>query len=236
MLRVILVVTSLAISACSLAEDKDPVHRTIAVSGTGSAPATPDRARLSMSVVSRDKSLDNAQGNAAAIADKVLAITDKLGMDRSRIDTTGASVRADYRYDRDSGEQRFNGYIAERRISVEFRDLENLAPVIEGAVAAGVQQVSPPTLFSSKQRDVYREALDNAAADARANATTLVEALGAKLGQVVTIDAGGYSNPMPNARAGYANAMAMDTEAAATYNAGDQTVWANVTVVFEVVD
>lgn len=232
MSRILFVAILLSVTACVTAEEPP---KTITVSGSGSAPATPDRASLSMSIVARDKSLVTAQKQAADITAKVLAITDKLDIDRSRVDTTGASVRADYRYNRNTEDQEFRGYIATRQITVEFRDLEKLAPVIEGAVSSGVNQVSPPNLFSTKRKESYRQALENAAKDAEANAERLADALGVKLGSAMSVNTASAGSPGPMVR-GYANAMAMDSEAVDSYSAGDQTIRANVTVVFAIED
>ncbi len=229
MTRLILITALMSIAVCAAAED---APRSISVSGTGSADVQPDRARIVMSIVSRDPSLSVAQNGASDVTGKVLAIIDDLDIDRSRVDTTGASVRPDYRYNNETREQELHGYIAQRQIKVEFRDLDNLSKVIEGAVAAGVNQVSEPQLFSSKQRDVYRQALENAAADARANAERLAAALGMSLGPVLRIDAGTQIMPMPNQRQAFANAMAVDTEGA-SYNPGDLSVHTTIGVEFE---
>ncbi len=225
----LMVVCLLAASACAAADD---TARSISVTGTGSAEATPDRATIIMSIVARDKALSVAQQNAATVTAKVLKITDGLKIDRSRVDTTGASVRPDYRYNRQTTEQELRGYIAERRIKVEFRNLENLAKVIEGAVAAGVNQVLPPQLFSSERREAHRNALENAALDARANAARLADALDMSLGPVISINTGGGATPFP-AQRGYANAMAVESDAGATYNPGDMSVHTTVSAVFE---
>ena len=233
MSRILFIAVLLSVSACVTAEEPP---KTITVSGTGSAPATPDRASLSMSIVAHNKSLQAAQNEAADVTAKVLAITDKLDIDRSRVDTTGASVRADYRYNRIKEEQEFRGYIATRQITIEFRDLEKLAPVIEGAVTAGVNQVSEPTLFSTKRKEVYRQALENAARDAEANAQRLADSLDVSLGSAISVNSGSAGFPQNYQQRGFANAMAAESDALQTYNAGDQTVQANVTVVFEIDD
>lgn len=227
--RSLVLLLIMALSACASAEDS---ARTISVTGTGSADTTPDRATVSMSIVVRDKSLNVAQDGAAEVTAKVLTITDGLKVDRSRVDTTGASVRPDYRYNRETSEQELRGYIAERQIRIEVRDLDNLAKVVEGAVASGVNQVSAPQLFSSERREAYREALDNAAADAKANAEQLARALGLQLGPVLQIDAASRPMPMPTQRV-FANAMAADSEAVASYNPGDLSVHTTINVIFE---
>ncbi len=233
MLRILTITLALCAATTTFADD---VPRTISVSGTGSASITPDRARINMSIVIRDPSLTEAQAEAADVAQKVLAMTDALDIDRNRVDTTGASVTPDYRYDRERGEQELKGYIATRNVVIVIKELDKLAPLVEGAVDAGVNQVTPPQLYSSKRRDAYREALDNAAKDARANAAQLAKSLGVELGAAVSVNASPYNPvPMPQQR-GYA-ALAMEAgDAAATYNAGDQEIVANINVVFEIND
>lgn len=218
----------LLVSACVVADDSP---RSVAVSGTGTVNATADRASVNMSIVVRDPTVAKAQAGAADVTAKVLEIIDRQKIDRRQVDTTGASVRPDYRYNRESGEQTLNGYIAERNIRVEVHDLEKLASLVEQSVAAGVNQVSPPQLYSSTQRESYREALDLAAADARANAARLAAALGMKLGSVLQIDTG--SRPVPYA----AQRQMMMADAAppaeATYNPGELSVTTSINVVFE---
>jgi uncharacterized protein YggE len=229
-----LVLATMLVLTGSLALADDEA-RTVAVSGTGSAQVAPDSAIVTMSIVSREPALAAAQKGAADVTAKVLALTDRLRIKREDVDTTGASVRADYRWNRNTEEQELRGYIAERQIAVDLKDLDKLGELVEGAVATGVNQVMPPQLKSSRNRAAYREALANAAADARANAETLAIALGAKLGDAVSINAGGGPRPpVPvMARAAMAD---MPESAPETYNAGDLNFQATVDVVFELVN
>jgi uncharacterized protein YggE len=210
-------------------------ERTVTVSGTGSATATPDIARLQLAVVERSPSVSDAQTAAAAVTARVLALLDQLRIDRKYVNTTGASVQPDYRWDQVREQQELIGYIAQRTIEVELRDLDKLGELIEGAVKAGVNQLQPPMLDSSKRRDAHREALSLAASDARANAGTLAAALGAKLGKVITINAVD-TGPMPMPMMRMQADMAMAEAAPQTYNAGDLNFEAMVTAVFELTD
>jgi hypothetical protein len=117
---------------------------------------------------------------------------------------------------------------------VNVDDLDMLGELVEGAVSAGVNQVSPPKLDSSERKAKHREALALAAKDARASAEVLAKALGVKLGNPISIrDASsGPRPPVPQVRM----AAAMESDSAATYNAGDLTFSATVSVVFELVE
>lgn len=232
MLRRLLPSLLLIVSACTMADD---INQTISVTGNGLVSAEPDLATVQMSIVSRARELDAAQAGAAKVTANVLSLIDKLDIDRSKIDTTGATVRPDYRWNREKEEQELRGYIAERRMGVKVDDLEVLGRLVEGAVAAGVNQVSAPQLDSSKRDSMHREALALAAKDARANAKVLAETLGAKLGDPISVSdrSAPPQPPVPLARMA---TMAMESDAPATYNAGDLTFTASVTVVFELVN
>lgn len=231
MLRKLLPSLLLLVSACTMADD---TAQTISVSGNGLVSALPDRATVQMSIVSRAKELDVAQAGASKVTAAVLSLTDKLDIERNKVDTTGATVRPDYRWNREKEEQELRGYIAERQMIVKVDDLDILGRLVEGAVSAGVNQVSPPQLDSSEREAKHREALAAAAKDARASAEVLANALGVKLGNPISIrDASsGPRPPAPQVRM----AAAMESDAAATYNAGDLTFSATVSVVFELID
>ena len=230
MLKSLWVVLLLSMSVCVMADEKT---RTITVNGTGFAEVEPDRATLQVSIIAREPTLDAAQKAAADVTNKVLKMTDRMDIDRDQIDTTGASVRPDYRWNREKEEQELRGYISERQISVEIEDLEKLGAVVEGAVGAGVNQVSPPRLDSSQRKETYRRALRAAAEDAKANALQLADALGAGLGQVISINSRSNEPRPPAPYAAGVRAMAAESDATESYNAADLSFNAAVTVVFE---
>lgn len=233
MLKSLWVILLLGIGTYAAAEEQ---ARTVTVTGTGFAEVAPDRATLQMSIVAREKTVDAAQQIAADVTNKVLQMTDRLRIDREQVDTTGASVRPNYRWNRDKEEQELIGYIAERQIRVQIEDLEQLGAVIEGAVSAGVNQVSPPQLDSSKRKATHRRALRAAAEDAKANANELAKALGARLGPVISISSGAATPRPPVPYAANMRAMAAEADAAETYNPAELRFDAFVTAVFELTD
>ena len=236
MLKLASIVLILATGAVFAAEDP---ARTISVSGTGYVELAPDKATLILSIVSREADVATAQDKAAVVTARVLELADDLGIARNLVDTTSASVRPDYRWNREREEQELRGYIAERQMRIEVRDLEQLGVVIERAVKAGVNQVSPPQLDSSKRRDAYRDALEKAALDARENATRLATSLGLELGSAIQVSAGSGTRPpvdMFGGRQQVSMAMAEDAAAPESYNAADMKVSATISVVFELID
>ncbi|MEX0709094.1 MAG: SIMPL domain-containing protein [Woeseia sp.] len=217
-------------SACSTA-DEPP--RMVSVSGSSMTTVTADRALLQMAISVRREDLSAAQADAANVTNALLAVTDNLGIQRNKVDTTGANVRPDYRWNRDKEQQEFLGYIAERQITVTLENLELLGQLVEGAVTAGVNQVSSPQLVSSQQDAAFRDALRLAAEDARANAEVLAGAMGLTLGNAITIKGSSASAPRPEA---LMMAVARDSGAAESYNPGDLSVRASVSATFELIE
>jgi len=236
MTRATLVCLSLTVFAA--AAPAVEIARTVTVDGHGHVMVRPDMARVTLAVEERNKSLSTAQEAVADVTADVLSLLDDLDVEDRHINSTGATVQPNYRWNNTLERQELVGYIARRRIDVEVRDLDILGKLIERSVRVGVNQVSPPALDSSRRRDAYREALAKAAEDARRNATVLAETLDVDLGDVVQINAGGYSPPpMPIMRGGMAAARMAESDAgAATYNPGEMRLEAHVNAVFELDD
>ena len=227
------IITALAVLSISCAAFAGDEQRQISVNGNASVTAQPDIARISMAVVERNKSVSVAQQAASAVSEDILRLVERLGIERQYIDTTGLNIRADYRWNRESNEQELVGYIVERRISVELRDLDNLGKLLEGAVEAGANQVSPPQFDHTDRAGLHRRALADAVRDARANAAAMVAAADAELGDVISIRSGaGAPPPQPMMRAMAAGAVA--DSAAESYVAADMRFEAAVSIVYEI--
>jgi uncharacterized protein YggE len=210
-------------------------ERSVTVNGSGSVNVKPDIARIQMAVTERNPSLEIAQETVANVTVKVLKLLDELEIDRKLVNTIGTTVRPDYRWNREKEQQELVGYVAERNIQLELSDLDKLGDLIEGAVQAGVNQVSPPVLDYRDRGNAYRQALTRAAEDARNNAATIARALDTKLGDVVELSTvANAPGPQPLQRM-QAEAMAADSDAQ-TYNVGNIRLEASVTATFALLD
>ena len=118
-----------------------------------------------------------------------------------------------------------------RQMQIDLRDLDKLGELMERASDAGVNQMSGVQMASSKEKEFYREALAEAAEDARRNAEVLAKTLDAKLGKVRSI-ATTHVSAQPPIRPMARAAMA-ESAGADTYQAGEIRFNANVTVEFE---
>ncbi len=229
---IVRLVTLLAAALLSLPTMAEEDHRRLTVSGSATVNAAPDRAMITMGIQDRNPSMSAARDKVAKVAGNFLALCKKLGIEDKHIQTTGLSINPEYRWEQNTREQRFVGYFVQRQLVVEVQDLDLLGKLIEGAVDSGVNQVSPPTLNSSRRKALQREALAEAAKDARASAKVLADTMGIKLGAVRQLDAvENYGGPVP--MRGRAMAMEADGGAADTYQAGDISFNARVNVVFD---
>ncbi len=243
MLRSIVTLLCLPILAgatAALAQPADmPLQppRTITVSGSGSVTGTPDKAQVRLTVQKTNASMDKARTEVLAVVQRFLALTKKLGIPEGKVRSSSATVNPQYRWDQPTSRQVLEGYSVQREFEVELTDLDKLGALVEGAVDAGVNHVAPPVLDSSKRRDLNRQALAAAARDAEANARTIADTLGVKLGSLRELMAGGAEPPrppMPMPMVKLAMAEAASSDGAATYSPGSLDFEATVTASFEV--
>lgn len=241
MLRLIAPVLLLSFLVCPVASAQMSMAppRSITVAGTGTAIGEPDKARVQLTVQKSNLVMDKARAEAVAVVEKFLALTKKLGIDPKKVRTTSALVNPEYRWEQQTNRQILTGYMVQRQLEVEVTDLNKLGALIEGAVDAGVNNVSPPMLDSSRRRELNREALAAAARDAEVNAKAIAETLGVKLGSIRELVAGDASPPpppMPIQRMKLAMATeAMDSGGAQTYTPGSLEFEARVNATFDVV-
>jgi hypothetical protein len=228
----------LAFSVAQAQMPMSPQPRGITVTGTGTVVGEPDKARVQLTVQKSSPIMDKARSEAVAVVEKFLALTKKLGIDPKKVRTTSALVNPEYRWDKDTGQQVLTGYLVQRQLEVEVTDLDKLGPLIEGAVSAGVNNVSPPMLDSSKRRELNRQALAAAAKDAEANARAVAETLGVRIGALRQLSAGDampFPPPMPVPMMRMEAATASLDSAAGTYTPGSLEFEAHVTATFDVV-
>lgn len=226
---------SLALLATT-ASAQTVLARAVTVSGQGEATGTPDRARLSMAVEARNLDLRIAEAEVNKVVRAYLVDLKALGLKDEDINTAGYSVNPEY--DWVDNQQKFRGYLARRQIELTVRKLDQLGDVLLKATKAGVNQMNPAVLESSKQKEIERSALARAADDAQQQARVLAETLGLKLGPARSVNSSGVAPmppPMPMVKA-----MAMRAEAADAGGneqmglaSGQIRATANVTVEFD---
>ncbi len=211
--------------------------RVVTVGGNGEVTVEPNRAQVSLSIMVRSDQQQSAQREVDDTVDAVLRLTDNLDIPRRDVRTTRLNINPEFRWDKATNERKISGYMVQRTVEVNLRDLEKLGELMHRATSAGVNQVSPPVLGTDSEDEHRREALARAAGDARANAERLAETLGAKLGPVRRITSSDVIHqpppvrPMMRAEA----KMAGDSGPAESYTPGEIKYNASVTVEFDLI-
>jgi uncharacterized protein len=201
------------------AEEPGATVDTVTVSGVGSATVSPDEAELLFGVETRGPTATAAlAANGAAMRRVIAALRDAGARDLA---TQYVSV---WPVSRDDGG--IDGYSASNSVSAII-DVERAGDLIDAVTDAGANQVSGPGLSRSDSERIYRQALSDAIADARARAEVLAKAAGRSLGDIISISEGG-APPVP-----YVERAALDAAASTPVVPGKQETSATISVTFE---
>jgi uncharacterized protein YggE len=229
-------VAASALALPGLATAAEAPLRLVSVTGSGEVRAQPDMARITLGVDARRPTINEARTQVNATVEKLLALTRELKIDPKHVDSTRLNVQPDYRWDEKTSTQVLLGYVVNRQIEIELRDLDQLGPLLERAVTAGANQVSSPQLDSSKRKTLERQALAAAVEDARLSADALAQAAGARLGPVQSLSAGGGGGPPPFMQRGMMAAAPMADAAEKSYAPSEMNFPATVSAQYTLLD
>ncbi|HEY0301004.1 MAG TPA: SIMPL domain-containing protein [Rhizomicrobium sp.] len=209
----------------------EPPAHIISVSGQGTANGVPDQAQLSAGVATVAKTADAALAENARKMNAVFAALARLGVPDKAIQTSNFSVSPQYENNpRNDGEPaRIVGYQVSNQVDVLLTDTKKLGPAIDALVGAGANQINSVSFTIRDAEALLDKARKAAVADARKRAATYAGAAGVSLGGVISIqENGGFEPPRPMmAMAGFRDKDSTPTAA------GEQSVTANVSLVFE---
>lgn len=188
-----LTIMLLMICATAFAEEIKPP--TISVSGEGVVEAQPDRATVTVAVLTREKNPSAVQSANARAAQSVINSVVALGIERKNISTGNYNFNPTYR--QRNGRNEIDGYEATNSVTIIVDDLNLISKVIDAALAHGANQVENLT-FGLRNRSAYTdEALRLAVLDAKRKAEVVVAALGKNILGVrsVTINSASVNSP-----------------------------------------
>ncbi len=217
-------------TAVAFAQQEKVVQRNVQVHGMGTLMTTPDQVRLNVQVSTRSETASDAMAQASRKTNDVLAVLKQYGIDTKDIQTSRVTVAAILDYQRNIQPPPVIGYSGVNEFTVLFKKamMDKVGEFLDKAVTLGVTSFSGLMYESSKQRELERDALKKAAADAQARAEVLALQLGASLGKVISVSES-VTSPAPVMRAGMMDA----TTAAAPVMTGELAINAQVTVTFE---
>jgi uncharacterized protein YggE len=237
---IVLMIAFLVAPVATLAADgvkPEPPALTVAANGT--VAVAPDTAFVSLGMETAGKSLTESQSQNSAVMQKVMERLRGLKIEKERIQTSSFTVSPHYKppakrpTDAPPVLPEIIGYTVSNTLTVEVRELDKVASVIEEAMAAGANHFHGLHWGLRDEQPARLNALKHAAAKAREKAGTLGEALNVKLVRLMNVTEGSHVvRPAPHmARA----AMAMEASGSEVpISSGEIKVEATVTLVYEI--
>ena len=163
------------------------LERTVSVSATGQANATPDMAAISTGVQTEADSAREAMTKNTQAMSKLIDGLKAAGIDPKDIQTTAVNVNPRYTNPRDGKQPVINGYAAQNQVRIVVRDLKKLGEILDASLTLGATQMGGISFDVSNAEVLKDEARKAAMVNARRRAELYAAAAGASLGQVVSI-------------------------------------------------
>lgn len=188
MTRMIGVALSLTLMLGGLctAEGETPV-RSISVSGTVTTKTAPDQIVWRIDLTETGADMRAAKARSDEKVRSVLALREKLGVDEGDLETGRVNIRREYQRDPHGNRGNFKHFIVSRSVTIRQRDLKRFDEFLDALVASAEMEVNFSS-ESSKIHEVRAETRLKALQAAKNKAEAMAEVVGAKLGQVLTID------------------------------------------------
>lgn len=222
----------LALSPAVFAQESAPSPATLSLSATGEVSLVPDQATVSAGVVTQgDSAAEAVRANAQAMS-RVFAELRRAGVAERDMQTSQLSVNPIYQpYDRNgSREQRITGYEARNTVSAMVRDVDEVGDVIDAVFEAGANTLDGVGFSSSEADDARNEARRRAVAELTALRDLYAEAAGFQVVRLMSLSESGGGRPYPV----MARAEAFSSDASTPVAAGELTISATVSAVWEI--
>jgi uncharacterized protein YggE len=203
-------------------------NRYITVTGVGTISVVPDAVRFNATVSALASTNAAALSSASKSAAAVRAALNEKGIAVKDIRSANISVYPEYNWTQEAG-TKITGYRASQSFDVLVRKASTAGTIIEAVVSAGGDNVQlggviPTTLNPSLATEAARAA---AVANAKSKASSYAKLLGTSISKVLFLEEQSspiYSTPYPMAKAGAADAAAVEIDL------GEQDVTVTITV------
>jgi len=201
-LALMLLSVVLALCATSASAQSIPSKAYIAVRGHAEMRAVPDTFPVSVWIYDIEMDRSKAEDTVESIARQTVAAARKMGLGDT--DMSLGNLRVSSEFERDElGKQGFVGSRYERRFEFRFRRLADLKKFLSALSTTKQVQTQVESFSLSRERDVKRSLVADAAKDAKFTGDTFAGSVGKKLGDVLAISdkplgqvGGGFISPI----------------------------------------
>jgi uncharacterized protein len=226
--------TILLAACCLTAAGQDRAARvhSIRASGEATVRVKPDRAQISIGVVTQAPTAQAASAQNATQTSAVLAALKRSLSTNGEISTNGYSISPQYQYD-NGKPPKITGYQANNTVLVTVNDLSLTGKVIDAANEAGANDITGISFSLRDDNAIRSQALAEASLKARSAAEAIAKALNVHITAVLEADTTEAPIVRPMNK-GFAMMAAAAPRAPTPIEPGDIDVRASVTVTFEV--
>jgi uncharacterized protein len=228
-------VTIFLLASCLAAAAQDSASKvhSVRASGEATVSAKPDRAQISIGVVTQAPTAQAASAQNATQTSAVLDAVKRALGSNGEIKTSGYSISPQYQYT-NGRPPKITGYQASNSVLATVDDLSLTGKVVDAASDAGANNITGISFSLRDDNAIRAQALAEAALKARSAAEAIAKALNVHIARVLEAD----TTEAPVVRP-MNKAFAMMSEGAAPraptpIEPGDLDVRASVTVSFEV--
>ena len=224
----LMIILILGINSTAAAEER---ISTISVSGEGVVEVAPDRATISVGVVTRDKNAAKVQGDNARIASEIIKSVAALGIDKKNIRTGNYSFHQYYR--QENNKRVADGYEANNTVTIIVDDLNLVGKVIDTSLAHGANNIDSLQFGIKNKGNLQNEAIRLAVRDARAKAEVVAAEFGKTIIGVKNVSVNYGTISAPRANKMFMAAAEMDMAVETPIESGTLSCSASVNVEFE---
>lgn len=166
----------------------------IKVTGHSEMMVSPDMAKVSLGIVTREPTSKQAAEKNAAVAQSILNAIKGTGVAAKDVRTTGYAIEPWIKYTNTSSRQL--GYEVHNTMQVTARDLGKISDVIDAGIKAGANDVRGVSFGLADEEGLRRKALSMAVKNARQKADAIAGTLGVGVGDPLSVTEQGEYTPM----------------------------------------
>jgi len=212
--------------------DTSPNAPHLATSGQGRVQAQPDMATLVIEVNATQTQASQAKKQVDTRVARYFDFLHQQGITDKDINAANVITQAQYDYSQ-QGKAKLVGYQASRQVTVRVHQLDKLNPLLDGALAAGLNEIRSVSMAVEHPEKYQQQARQAAVADAISKAKSLASGFNATLGSVWSINYQTSSHQvMPMVRMMSAKVANAETSVDQTYQQQKLDFSDNVDVVF----
>lgn len=158
----------------------------VSAQGSSVIEAKPDKLSVNFNIEAKGKTAQEAKDTHDKILNSLTTKLLLLDVEKKDIKTLNFNLYPNYEWS--NGENKLKGYIARQDITIDVKDFNQVAEIIDAGIDAGsfVSYINFE-LSEEKQNDYKVQALQKAGEDAKRKAEATASGLGKKIGRLVSV-------------------------------------------------